>query len=122
MPITPLPVFIAQLGKSLIQMTPRVAAAETAEAAKMAARARSLAPVRTGALRASITASPPSVQAGVVSVTVAAGGGTVDYAPFVERGTSRMAPQPFMRPAVDAGIPDLEKQLADDVAKLAAGR
>lgn len=67
--------------------------------------ARQLTPVDTGALRASIR-----VEAGPseTSRAVVAGGSGVDYAVFVEYGTSRMAAQPFMTPAAKAIRVDVE--------------
>lgn len=63
------------------------------------ADAQRLAPVRTGALRSSITVEfSGSFGAGTASAEI---GPTVDYGGFVEDGTSRMAPQPYMRPALD---------------------
>jgi HK97 gp10 family phage protein len=62
---------------------------------------RSMAPVDTGNLRASIHGS---TQVGPTRVLgeVTAG---AHYAVYVEQGTSRMAPQPFMRPAQEATTP-----------------
>jgi HK97 gp10 family phage protein len=54
------------------------------------------APVDTGRLRSSITHSLERDVAGLVAVV----GTDVDYAPFVELGTSRAAAQPFLRPAL----------------------
>lgn len=61
--------------------------------------ARQLAPVDTGALRASIRVTPDQP---ALRMTVQAGGGVVDYAAFVEYGTSRSPAQPFMTPAARA--------------------
>lgn len=81
-----------------------VAIRKTAQDVK--ATAQSMAPVDTGALRNSITVSMglTSLEA-VISPTVA-------YAPYVEHGTSRMAPQPFMGPAADRHLPALEQALS----------
>lgn len=50
-------------------------------------------PVQTGNLREHITNFPqPSEKAVIV-------GTNVEYAPYVEFGTSRQTPQPFLRPA-----------------------
>lgn len=67
------------------------------------------APVDTGALRQSISVS--FVGDGRSGAMVAEIGPTVDYGHFVEDGTSRMAGQPFMGPAYDANIPQLEAAL-----------
>lgn len=71
----------------------------------MAQTARQLAPVETGLLRGSITAEVTGLQAEV--------GPNVDYAVFVEYGTSRMAPQPFMGPAGDLHEAGYADSLAD---------
>jgi HK97 gp10 family phage protein len=70
-----------------------------AEAASMTAdqivlKARAIVPVRTGALRASIT----KMGGGMRWVATA----TAGYAIFVEFGTRKMAAQPFLRPAAEA--------------------
>lgn len=59
------------------------------------ADAQSRAPVDTGALRSSIRAAPRGPLAAEVSPSV-------NYSHYVEFGTSRMAPQPYLFPALDA--------------------
>ena len=56
--------------------------------------AKQLCPVDTGRLRNSLTHEPNSQ---LKNVTI---GTTVEYAPFVEQGTSRQKAQPYLRPAV----------------------
>lgn len=85
----------------------------------IAEEARRLVPVQTGALKASIKVKSRlqrSVQRdaatgkwssakgakGRVNVAVVAGGKGAFHAHLVERGTVKMAAQPFMRPAFDA--------------------
>jgi HK97 gp10 family phage protein len=64
----------------------------------------------TGALAQSIVVE----RTGEMSAEVKAGEGLdEDYATFLEFGTSRMAPRPFMTPAADAG----EKILIDSIMK-----
>ena len=70
------------------------ALSDTAEAA--AREARALAPVRTGALRGSISASPAAWQGDTAAAAVAA---AVPYAVYVELGTCRQSPRPYLRPA-----------------------
>jgi HK97 gp10 family phage protein len=67
-----------------------------AEAAsqQVEAGAQSRAPVRTGALRGSIARRVEGARWAV--------GAGVDYALFVELGTSRMAARPYLRPALEA--------------------
>lgn len=62
-----------------------------------AADARRNAPVDTGYLRSSI-ATDYQISGTSVLGAVEAG---ANYAAYVENGTSRMAPQPFLRPAFD---------------------
>ena len=59
------------------------------------ADAQSRAPVDTGALRSSIGVT----SRGALSATVSP---SVNYSHYVEFGTSRMAPQPYLLPALDA--------------------
>lgn len=74
------------------------------------ADAKALAPVDTGNLRNSIiTANDGPLRAASVA--------TASYAPFVEFGTSRMAPQPFMGPAQERRTP----AFFDAIAELAEG-
>ena len=72
------------------------------------ADAKIFAPVDTGNLRNSVTTRFSPLRAEVVA--------TADYAVFVELGTTRMAEQPFMRPAAARRAPGFIKaieQLAD---------
>jgi HK97 gp10 family phage protein len=84
------------------------ATAETAE--RIESTAKSLAPKRTGALAASITTDRTKNGAET--------GPTVPYAPFVEYGTWKDAPQPFMGPAAEQHEDDLAKFLEDRVGEL----
>lgn len=63
------------------------------------ARAQRLVPKRTYALHDSI-ATETKVSGAKVTTAVSAGGGDVNYALYVERGTSRMGAQPYLRPAL----------------------
>jgi HK97 gp10 family phage protein len=85
-----------------------------AEALKKAAKpmedyAVGAAPVASGSLARSIhTRAMPSTSPGHATVRIGPawaiyGGGGVEYGRFVEFGTSRMAAQPFLRPALDVG-------------------
>ncbi len=57
------------------------------------AQAKALAPVDTGRLRDSLATAVGSNEVIV--------GTNVEYAPYVEYGTSRSVAQPFLRPAID---------------------
>jgi len=63
-----------------------------------AIRAQALAPVLTGALRASIEARSRGITSTAESVITA----DVPYAAFVEFGTSDTPAQPYLRPALDS--------------------
>jgi HK97 gp10 family phage protein len=82
-----------------------VAGAVRETAVEIADRARALAPVRTGHLRDSIEAT----ETGPYEWDVAA---NADYAQFVELGTSRMAPQPFLLPAAQQARAGFFQRLA----------
>jgi|SRR5690349_18198213 HK97 gp10 family phage protein len=68
---------------------------------------KSRAPVVTGALR-------NSIQVGEASPTSATVEAEVEYAGFVEFGTSRMSAEPYLRP----GIPEAARVVADTAVKL----
>lgn len=61
--------------------------------------------VDTGNLKSSIGASFPSPLSAEI-------GPTADYGYWVEVGTSRMAPQPYMGPAADIHFPLFEQAIA----------
>jgi HK97 gp10 family phage protein len=67
------------------------------------ADAKGNAPVDTGTLRSSISAEISGLSAEVSATT--------EYADYVEYGTSRMRPQPYMGPALDKNAPILEQAL-----------
>lgn len=62
-------------------------------------------PVDTGALKNSIGSDIDDFHAEI--------GPTMDYASYVEEGTSRMSPQPYMRPAAERRIPGLRRAVSD---------
>ncbi len=72
---------------------------------KVVADAKSVVPVRTGTLQRSI-----AFWGGEAEYVV---GSRVDYAPLVEFGTSRMAPRPFLGPALLWNLPMLKEALLD---------
>lgn len=70
----------------------------------------------TGKLRKSINAIRVTRKRGLIKGGVTA---TAFYAHFLEFGTSRMAPRPFIRPAVQAEVGQLERELVEAVQKSA---
>lgn len=67
---------------------------------RVEATAKRLCPVDTGRLRASITHAIDRDSRGLVGVV----GTDVDYAPYVELGTSKAPAQPYLRPALAAEV------------------
>ena len=72
-------------------------------------QADSLAPVDSGNLRSSLDFEVDTDDATIFT--------TVEYAPPVEHGTSKMAAQPFMRPALDNNVSNLKKLFSKIYAK-----
>jgi len=83
--------------------------------ADVKALAKQLAPVRTGHLRSSIYAK--------ISEWVAEIGAEATYALFVELGTRHMQAQPYLYPAIQEHLPQLEAIICEavDQAKSEAG-
>jgi HK97 gp10 family phage protein len=79
------------------------------------AEASRLAPVKTGYLRSTIYTRTREWQAEV--------GAEAAYAANVEFGTNRAQAQPFLKPAVEANLPVLERFIAEalETAALEAG-
>ena len=63
--------------------------------------AKQLCPVLTGTLRRSITRQIEKREARV--------GSNVEYAPFVEIGTSKMTAQPYLRPALHSNMSKIKR-------------
>ena len=76
-----------------------------AAAHRIEGQAKTICPVDTGACRASISTSVSGMTAEI--------GPTVHYAPYLEYGTYKMAPRPFMGPAADQELPQLEQRLGN---------
>ena len=73
----------------------KIAEALNKKALRIVRQAKQLAPVDTGRLRSSITADLIRSDGRPKAVV----GTNVEYAPFVEFGTSKQPAQPFLRPA-----------------------
>lgn len=86
---------MASPDETVAQLVPQMAKLGNAIAVRM----QRLVPKRTWALHDTIATDTQAAGSKVVT-QVGAGGGSVDYALYVERGTSRMSAQPYMRPAL----------------------
>ncbi len=75
------------------------------------ARALDLVPRRTGYLASTIYA--------IVKDWVAEVGAEADYAAFVEFGTRYMMAQPYLHPAIEENLPDLEAMIAAGIEEAA---
>lgn len=91
-------------------------AAATAGAKALADRARALAPVRTGALRASIKTTAGKSRTGAAGV-VYFKGAIYRIAHLVEFGTAHSAARPFIRPAIQQAFEASIGRAADALAK-----
>jgi HK97 gp10 family phage protein len=68
---------------------------------RVKAAAAAMAPVQTGTLKSSIQYDLSETHGGDLMVII---GSNLRYAGFVEYGTSKMAAQPYLRPALDEVI------------------
>lgn len=85
-----------EIPQAIREQRDRASALVRRAAFEIEARAKQAAPVRTGNLR-------NSIQTDVESDGLTAHVGTaVEYAAYVEFGTRRMAPRPFLAPAAEA--------------------
>lgn len=81
--------------------------------AKMVTTARQFVPVLTGDLKKTIKQTEPVLGLGYVEFGFSAGDDHVDYAKYVEFGTYKMRPQPYMRPAAASQSALLRKLLRE---------
>lgn len=95
------------LGNAGARVGARAGQALVKAARDIEAGAQNRAPVDTGYLRSSISTSVTG-SGGTVTAEI---GPTASYASFVETGTSRQRPQPYLRPATDAVLPGYEAAL-----------
>ena len=104
---------LAQLGVDLTnssgRLKPQARAAVSKTARDIEADAKHMAPYKTGNLLSSISTSITDVASLVEAVI----GPTAEYGAFVEFGTSRQSPQPYLGPAADNRLPSLEDALAE---------
>jgi HK97 gp10 family phage protein len=95
--------------KAIQGMEQAVSLALEASALLVEGQAKALAPVDTGNLRNSITHEVEGQEAKV--------GTNVEYAPFVELGTSKQAAQPYLNPALEQNKGNIKRIFADAIKK-----
>jgi HK97 gp10 family phage protein len=81
------------------------------------AEVKQRAPVRTGKLRDNIVKEDPTVKADEITLNVGPNREGF-YGYFLEAGTSKLAPHPWIRPAHKAAKPKVDRFVADEIAKL----
>lgn len=91
--------------KAIESIEDAISLALEASALVVEGSAQNLAPVDTGNLRNSITHEVEGKEARV--------GTNVEYAPFVELGTVKMAAQPYLNPALEQNKGNIKKIFAD---------
>jgi len=100
---------ITRLGKASENLDPETVEGLNEVADRIVDDAKAIVAVDTGSLQRSIRRQRHVSDGHLHSVSVSAGGyvvnpetgRTVDYAVYVEYGTSRTTPQPFMQPALE---------------------
>lgn len=97
----------ADLGKIGFRATGKATAVVAKTAHDIEATGKAFAPVDTGNLRNSISASVRGLNAEI--------GPTANYGGYVEFGTSRMAPHAYMGPALDRHTPDFVRAMGQAV-------
>jgi HK97 gp10 family phage protein len=70
---------------------------------------------RTGNLSASIRIRPRGIKQLEPGVWQSKVGTTLYYAPFVEYGTSRMQPYSYMKPAIEASMPEIQELITEQL-------
>lgn len=106
--------FSARLRDYPAEMRPQIKATMRDAGEQGEQYSKMLVPVRTGTLRGSISFRTTSDRGWTLLLLAEA---TADYATFVENGTSRMAPQPFMMPGVELAAAVIEDELGLVVAR-----
>jgi HK97 gp10 family phage protein len=107
-----------ELGDAADKLVPAIDAAVEAGAELINDMAITLVAVRTGLLKSTIHVEPTGQ---MMERLVRAGGGTCNYARYIEWGTRRMSAQPFMRPSRDAREAEIVNLIASAVVKLLKG-
>lgn len=78
-------------------------------ALRVEADAKTNCPVKTGNLRASLTSAVKGKEAAI--------GTNTNYAPYVELGTNKMKPQPYLYPALAANKDKIVKDIVEEIER-----
>ncbi|WP_024817096.1 HK97-gp10 family putative phage morphogenesis protein [Arthrobacter sp. 31Y] len=110
----------ADIGKGIRETGPRAQVVVRKTAIDGVRIAKNKVPVDTGNLKSTIGHSDLRTvgQSGTIGAEF---GPTAEYGPYVELGTSRMAPQPFMGPAADEIAGPFEQAMAQLGAEVLRG-
>lgn len=114
---------IARLGRASDRLDPEILQGLNEVAERVVDDAKAIVPVDTGSLQKSIRKQHHVSEGYIHSIAVTAGGYVVnpktgqivDYAHFVEYGTSRTVPRPFMQIALEMNRPLLLLRFRDKV-------
>ena len=107
--------FAANLERSAGRVGAKAARVLRAGASRLEADASMSAPVDTGNLRTSIgTTITGDGRSGTITAEI---GPTAHYGGYVELGTSRMRPQPYLFPAVERNEDSIIRALADTLVE-----
>jgi len=97
---------------SLAKMRMKIIKALTEATIEAYVTAKSVVPVRTGLLRSSIHMEKVSpFEHKVVAGSEVKAKGKPYYAPFVEYGTRKMRPRPYMKPGAEKAVEVLKREL-----------
>jgi len=120
---------VAHLAEAIRNIDPKTREALREVARKVVQDAKALCPVDTGSLQRSIRAEEYPPEVNIYRIFVVAGGKIinpktrkkVDYAAYVEYGTSRAPAQPFLRPALEQNRPLLREVLMNGLKEAFKG-
>ena len=120
---------VAHLAEAIRNIDPKTREALREVAHKVVQDAKALCPVDTGSLQRSIRAEEYPPEVNIYRIFVVAGGKIinpktrkkVDYAAYVEYGTSRAPAQPFLRPALEQNRPLLREVLMNSLKEAFKG-
>jgi len=108
-----LPTFVAELAQSTKRINQEASEVVRAAAFETQRLAREFVPVDTGNLKASITVQHPDGGPTLPGHLTAQTTATAEYAFWVEFGTSRVGPRPFVNRGADLVVPGFVRSMAE---------